>query len=204
MVFTLVGMLTVDRIGRRPLLIGDAIGLTLCMTLMASTLTFSPFIGSGWLALGALTSYIVMYAFTPGVLCFLIISEIAPLRARAKVASLSIFINFSANLMVALLSLPMLARLGTASTFWIFAAICAGFVWFSFHVPETRGKSLEDVEHDFRQRHRERQRQASANSAGSGLSLARRAQATKRSGRTVDGADPPMANACGRDIERRR
>ncbi|MEN3260996.1 sugar porter family MFS transporter [Sodalis endosymbiont of Spalangia cameroni] len=175
-VFTLVGMLTVDRIGRRPLLIGGAIGLTLCMTLMASTLTFSPFIGSGWLALGALTGYIVMYALSPGVLCFLIISEIAPLRARAKVTSLSIFINFSANLMVALLSLPMLARLGAASTFWIFAAICAVFVWFSFHVPETRGKSLEDVEHAFRQRHRERQRQASANSAGSGLSLARRAQ----------------------------
>uniref|UniRef100_UPI003872D415 MFS transporter n=1 Tax=Sodalis sp. (in: enterobacteria) TaxID=1898979 RepID=UPI003872D415 len=108
-----------------------------------------------------------------------------------KVTSLSIFINFSANLMVALLSLPMLARLGAASTFWIFAAICAVFVWFSFHVPETRGKSLEDVEHAFRQRHRERQRQASANSAGSGLSLARRAQATKRSGRTVDGAERP-------------
>ncbi|WP_041866653.1 MFS transporter [Sodalis glossinidius] len=66
-VFTLVGMLTVDKIGRRPLLIGGAIGLTLCMTLLTSTFTFSPFAGSDWLAL---TDYIVMYAISPGVICF--------------------------------------------------------------------------------------------------------------------------------------
>lgn len=75
-VFTLVGMLMVDKIGRRPLLIGGAIGLTLCMILLAATFSFAPFAGSDWLALAALTGYIVMYAISPGVICFLIISEI--------------------------------------------------------------------------------------------------------------------------------
>ncbi|WP_074013710.1 MFS transporter [Candidatus Sodalis sp. SoCistrobi] len=196
-VFTLVGMLMVDKIGRRPLLIGGAIGLTLCMILLASTFTFAPFAGSDWLALTALTGYIIMYAISPGVICFLIISEIAPLRARAKVTSLSIFINFTANLMVALLSLPMLARLGAASTFWIFAVICASLVWFSFHVPETRGKSLEDVELYFRQRYRERQRQMSARTAGSGLSPVHRAQAARQNGRPIEGTERPMTGVGG-------
>lgn len=106
--------------------------------------------------------------------------------------------------MVALLSLPMLARLGAASTFWIFAVICASFVWFSFHVPETRGKSLEDVELHFRQRYHERQRQMSARTAGSGLSPVHRAQAARQNDRLIEGTERPMAGVGGWGRDRRR
>jgi len=114
------------------------------------------FEGSGWLALGALLFYIVMYAVSPGMLGFLMISEISPLRARAKVTSLSIFIIFATNLVIALVSLPMLNGMGTSATFWLFSAICVVFTIFSFYVPETKGKSLEDVEMYFKEKYNAR------------------------------------------------
>lgn len=152
-VFTLLGMALVDRLGRRPMMIGGATGLTLSMLVLAVVFSVPAFTHSHWLAFAALLLYIVMYAVSPGILGFLVISEISPLRARAKVTSLSICVIFATNLVIALVSLPMLAEWGAAATFWLFTAICAGFMVFSFFVPETKGKSLEEVELYFRARH---------------------------------------------------
>ncbi|HBI08713.1 MAG TPA: MFS transporter, partial [Franconibacter pulveris] len=145
-IFTVVGMLIVDKVGRRPLLIAGAIGLTLSLVILAVLFSVPAFPGSNWLALASLLFYIVMYAISPGMLGFLMISEISPLRALAKVTSLSICIIFATNLVIALLSLPMLDGLGVSQTFWIFSAICVAVTLFSFYVPETKGKSLEEVE----------------------------------------------------------
>lgn len=155
-IFTVVGMLIVDSVGRRPLLILGAIGLTVSLVILALIFSVPAFEGSGWLALGALVFYIVMYAVSPGMLGFLMISEISPLRARAKVTSLSIFIIFATNLVIALVSLPMLNGMGTSSTFWLFSAICVVFTVFSFYIPETKGKSLEDVEMYFKEKYNAR------------------------------------------------
>ena len=152
-IFTVVGMLIVDKVGRRPLLIAGAIGLTLSLVILAVLFSVPAFPGSNWLALASLLFYIVMYAISPGMLGFLMISEISPLRARAKVTSLSIFIIFATNLVIALLSLPMLNGLGVSQTFWIFSAICVAFTLFSFYVPETKGKSLEEVELWFKEKY---------------------------------------------------
>lgn len=151
--FTVVGMLIVDRVGRRPLLILGAVGLTISLVILAVLFSVPVFPGSNWLALGSLVFYIVMYAVSPGMLGFLMISEISPLRARAKVTSLSIFIIFATNLVIALLSLPMLNGMGASATFWLFSIICVAFTLFSFFVPETKGKSLEEVELYFKQKY---------------------------------------------------
>lgn len=153
-IFTVVGMLIVDKVGRRPLLITGAVGLTISLVILALIFSVPAFEGSNWLALGSLVFYIVMYAVSPGMLGFLIISEISPLRARAKATSLSIFIIFATNLVIALVSLPMLNGMGASATFWLFSAICVAFTIFSFYVPETKGKSLEDVEIYFKQKYR--------------------------------------------------
>jgi len=151
-IFTVVGMLIVDKVGRRPLLIAGAIGLTVSLVILALIFSVPAFEGSSWLALASLVFYVVMYAVSPGMLGFLIISEISPLRARAKATSLSIFIIFATNLVIALLSLPMLNGMGASATFWLFAAICVVFTIFSFYVPETKGKSLEEVEIYFKEK----------------------------------------------------
>lgn len=152
-IFTVVGMLIVDKVGRRPLLIAGAIGLTVSLVILALIFSVPAFEGSSWLALASLVFYVVMYAVSPGMLGFLIISEISPLRARAKATSLSIFIIFATNLVIALLSLPMLNGMGASATFWLFAAICVVFTIFSFYVPETKGKSLEEVEIYFKEKY---------------------------------------------------
>ncbi|WP_159236506.1 sugar porter family MFS transporter [Raoultella terrigena] len=151
-IFTIVGMLIVDKVGRRPLLILGAIGLTISLIILALLFSVPAFPGSSWLAFASLVFYIVMYAVSPGMLGFLMISEISPLRARAKVTSLSIFVIFATNLVIALLSLPMLNGIGASTTFWIFSVICVAFTIFSFFVPETKGKSLEEVELYFKER----------------------------------------------------
>ncbi|EBS7633957.1 sugar porter family MFS transporter [Salmonella enterica] len=153
-IFTVVGMLIVDKVGRRPLLILGAIGLTISLVVLAIIFSVPAFEGSSWLALCSLVFYIVMYAVSPGMLGFLMISELSPLRARAKVTSLSIFVIFATNLVIALVSLPMLNGLGTSATFWLFAAICVAFTIFSFYMPETKGKSLEEVEMYFKEKHK--------------------------------------------------
>lgn len=152
-IFTVVGMLIVDKVGRRPLLIAGAAGLTISLVILALIFSVPAFEGSSWLALASLVFYVVMYAVSPGMLGFLIISEISPLRARAKATSLSIFIIFATNLVIALVSLPMLNGMGASATFWLFAAICVAFTIFSFYVPETKGKSLEDVEIYFKEKY---------------------------------------------------
>ena len=152
-IFTVVGMLIVDKVGRRPLLIAGAFGLTISLVILALIFSVPAFEGSSWLALGSLVFYVVMYAVSPGMLGFLIISEISPLRARAKATSLSIFIIFATNLIIALASLPMLNGMGASATFWLFAAICVAFTIFSFYVPETKGKTLEDVEIYFKEKY---------------------------------------------------
>lgn len=152
-IFTVVGMLIVDKVGRRPLLIAGAIGLTVSLVILALIFSVPAFESSSWLALASLVFYVVMYAVSPGMLGFLIISEISPLRARAKATSLSIFIIFATNLVIALLSLPMLNGMGASATFWLFAAICVVFTIFSFYVPETKGKSLEEVEIYFKEKY---------------------------------------------------
>lgn len=144
--FTIVGMLIIEKVGRRPLLILGAIGLTVSLVILAAIFSIPAFPGSNWLAFSSLVFYIIMYAISPGMLGFLIISEIAPLRARAKATSLSIFVIFATNLVIAIFSLQMLNGLGASTTFWIFSAICIAYTIFSFFVPETGGKSLEEVE----------------------------------------------------------
>ncbi|WP_110875723.1 sugar porter family MFS transporter [Franconibacter helveticus] len=161
-IFTVVGMLIVDKVGRRPLLIAGAVGLTASLVILAVLFSVPAFPASNWLALASLLFYIVMYAISPGMLGFLMISEISPLRARAKVTSLSIFVIFATNLVIALLSLPMLNGLGVSQTFWIFSAICVAFTLFSFYVPETKGKSLEEVELLFKEKYHAAQQQNKA------------------------------------------
>lgn len=150
--FTIVGMLIIEKVGRRPLLIFGAIGLTISLAILAVIFSIPAFPGSNWIAFSSLVFYIIMYAVSPGMLGFLIISEISPLRARAKATSLSIFVIFTTNLVIAIFSLPMLNGLGASATFWIFSGICVVYTIFSFFVPETGGKTLEEVEMYFKNR----------------------------------------------------
>jgi len=142
---TVVGMLLVDRMGRKPLLIIGAVGMTLSLGVLAVVGAA----GSGAITFICLSVYVISYAVGPGMLAFVVISEIFPLRYRGIGTGLALLVNYLANIVVAVTFLPMLDGLGASTTFGIYAVICLAFVAFAvFVLPETKGRSLEEIEAD--------------------------------------------------------
>jgi MFS family permease len=101
----------------------------------------------GWPLLLLVLAAIACYAMSLAPVTWVIISEIFPNRVRGRAMSLAVAALWIACFLLTY-SFPWLnKRLGPHGTFWIYAAICAvGFVFLWFRLPETKGKSLEEIE----------------------------------------------------------
>ena len=143
-----LALLLVDRVGRRPLLLVGLAGMVAGLVLLGLAFALPRLSGSlGVIAIGSLSLYVGAFAIGLGPVFWLLISEIYPLKVRGVAMSLATTANWSANLLVALTFLTLIQLAGRAPTFWIYAAVGIGawlFVWFL--VPETKGKSLEQIE----------------------------------------------------------
>jgi SP family galactose:H+ symporter-like MFS transporter len=144
---TFIAIWLVDRAGRKPLLIAGVVGMVATLSVLGLALQA----GAGSSGLAVITAlclaiYIVCFAFSLGPIVWLMISEIYPLRNRAQAMAVSTASNWGANFLVSF-SFPILAdRLGSSTTFLIYAAF--GVVTLAFilaKVPETKGKTLEDI-----------------------------------------------------------
>ena len=145
-VFTFVAFVTIDRFGRRFRLITGLWGLVAIYTLL------------GWLyrvhlqgkpMLVLVLAAIACYAMSLAPATWVVISEIFPNRVRSSAMSISVTALWSACFLLTY-TFPLLnARLGPAGTFWTYAAVClAGAVFLAMRLPETKGKSLEQLETD--------------------------------------------------------
>ena len=147
-VFTIVTVLVVDRIGRRPLLIGGT--LVASLSLLWIGFLFHGHVnhhGSPWMMIVLMLCYISGYSISVGSLFWLIISEIYPLNVRSLAMSFVTAMQWLANFVVAATFLSILNGLGPATTFWLYSGMCAIALVFSYYwVPETRGVSLEVIE----------------------------------------------------------
>ncbi|HUX86045.1 MAG TPA: sugar porter family MFS transporter [Chloroflexota bacterium] len=145
---TIVAVRLIDRTGRRPLLLVSLVGMT--VSLVALGLAFrSPSTGGavGWFAAASLAVYIASFAVGLGPVFWLLISEIYPLSVRGVGMSLATVVNWVTNLLVALTFLTLIDHLGKPGTFWLYASISVVAVIFStLFIPETKGKSLEEIE----------------------------------------------------------
>ncbi|MFZ0633251.1 MAG: sugar porter family MFS transporter [Acidobacteriaceae bacterium] len=143
LVFTLVAMLLVDRLGRRPLMIFGclAIGLSHLAAAMAYRLHLH-----GIAVLVLTLCAIACYAMSLAPITWVLISEIFPNRIRASAVSVSVAALWVASFLLTY-TFPLLNQLlGTSGTLLIYAGICfAGAVFVFFAVPETRGRSLEQT-----------------------------------------------------------
>jgi sugar porter (SP) family MFS transporter len=154
MVMTVVGMNLVDRIGRRRLLM-MGVGIQ-TLALVALSVTFS--IGglsahTGVVAFVCVGIYIAAAAACLDVVVFIIPSEIYPLAVRGTAMSVTLFANWGMNFVVSLTFLTLLQAIGTAGSFWLYAGLCAVLVAFTARfIPETRTRSLEEIEADLHQR----------------------------------------------------
>ena len=103
-----------------------------------------------WLAVGSVVLYIASFAMSLGPVCWIMVSEIMPLKIRGLAMSAATVSNFAFNFIVVLSFLPMLEILGKSTTFFIFGLITILSLFFVyFFVPETKGISLEKIEENW-------------------------------------------------------
>ena len=147
-IFTVVAMQLLDRVGRRPLLLVSLAGMALSLIVLGLAFSLPQLSGSrGWIAVASLMAYVGSFAVGLGPVFWLILSEIYPLRIRGRAMSVGTAANWSANLIVALSFLTLTEVVGKAATFWLYAAVSIGAWFFAFLlVPETKGKTLEQIE----------------------------------------------------------
>ena len=151
-VLTVVAMQLIDRVGRRPLLLISLAGMAFSLFVLGGAFLLPQFKSVlGWIAVGSLMTYVGFFAVGLGPVFWLILSEIYPLRIRGRAMSVGTAANWLSNLIVALTFLTLTKVIGKPGTFWLYAAVTVGawfFAWFL--VPETKGKTLEQIEAHWR------------------------------------------------------
>jgi SP family sugar porter-like MFS transporter len=143
-IFTFVAIYTVDKLGRRALMLIGSLGLTIIYTLVGTAYFFQI---SGWTLLLLVLLAIATYAMSLAPVVWVVISEIFPNRIRGAAMAISTIALWSASFLLTY-TFPLLNNiLGAAGTFWLYGAICvAGFMFIYKKLPETKGKSLEEIE----------------------------------------------------------
>ena len=141
-IFTVVAIVTVDRFGRKPLLIIGSIGMLVGMVAL-SILSFMNLIGIA--ALVFIIIYTASFMMSWGPICWVLISEIFPNTIRGKAVAIAVAAQWISNFVVSS-TFPSLSEWSIGGTYLIyafFALASAIFVW--RWVPETKGKTLEDM-----------------------------------------------------------
>jgi SP family arabinose:H+ symporter-like MFS transporter len=144
-VFTIVAIALVDRIGRKPMLIAGCGGMGLSFLLLGAAFKFQLF--SGGLVLVFTLLYVAFFAMTMGPIVWVVIAEIFPTRIRGRAMAIATAALWIADFAVSL-TFPVIAdKLHESFAFWLYAGMCAVNVVFMWRVlPETKGRSLEDIE----------------------------------------------------------
>jgi sugar porter (SP) family MFS transporter len=149
-VFTIVAVMLLDKVGRRVFLLVGTAGLTIALAGLG--LFFAvPTIRhhAGWLALASLILYVASFAIGLGPIFWLMIAEIFPLKVRSTAMATCTVANWGFNFLVSFTFLQLVATAGKGGAFFTYAALgIAAIVFFAWKVPETKGRSLEEIEHD--------------------------------------------------------
>ncbi len=167
--FTIVSLFIIDRLGRRKLYFIGVSGIAVALISMG--LGFMIEGASKWFLVGSMLVYIAFFAISLGPLGWLIITEVFPTRVRGLGSSIGSLSNWGFNTLVVWTFFKMASAIGNAkdvvvpegsdlstecptcvgSVFWIFAAVALiGLVWGYFYIPETKNVSLEEIEAHWR------------------------------------------------------
>jgi sugar porter (SP) family MFS transporter len=146
LLFTFAALGIVDRGGRRPLMLFGSAALALIYVAMGFCYRSGV---QGWPMLVLVLAAIGCYAMSLAPITWVVISEVFPNRIRGAAIAVAVSSLWIACFILTY-TFPILNKiLGPAGTFWLYAAICAaGFLFIAFRMPETKGKSLEQLERD--------------------------------------------------------
>ncbi|MGC1391985.1 MAG: sugar porter family MFS transporter [Bacteroidales bacterium] len=147
LIFTFIGMFTVDKLGRKALMLLGAGGLA-GIYAVVGTMYFFHIQGLPLLIMVVVA--IACYAMSLAPVTWVVLSEIFPNRMRGTAMSIATFSLWAACFILTY-TFPLLNQLLKASgTFWLYGCICLlGFLFILRRLPETKGKSLEEIEHEF-------------------------------------------------------
>jgi sugar porter (SP) family MFS transporter len=149
---TIVAMWLIDRVGRRPLLLTGIVGMALSLGVLGfvfrsgaqNAITVR-------LAVITLMAYVAFFAISLGPIFWLLIAEIFPLKIRGQAEGASAGMNWIFNLLVSLTFLTLVELMGPAWTFWLYGLLAIAALVFCYYlVPETKGRTLEEIEASWR------------------------------------------------------
>lgn len=153
--FTMLAARLLDRIGRRKMLLTGMTGMGGALAVLgicfAIGLTAHGTHVVSWFVIFFIAIYVGFFAIGLGPVFWLMISEIFPLAIRGRAMSVATIMNWAFNMAVSLTFLDMTHGLGRSATFFIYAGLTVAAVAFTWYfVPETKGRSLEEIEEDLR------------------------------------------------------
>ena len=144
LIFTFIAILTVDRLGRKPLLLIGLAGMGISMAFTG--LAFQSKMTEATWILIPIISYTAFFAPSMGTMIWVYISEIFPNNVRGRAMSITTMVLWISNFMTTQ-TFPWLVNKLEGASFYIYAVICAiAFVFMWLMVTETKGKSLEEIE----------------------------------------------------------
>lgn len=152
--FTVVAIFSVDKFGRKPLMIIGSIGMAVSMFTLGMTFFVE---SKGMLSLVAMLCYVASFAMSWGPICWVLLSEIFPNKIRGQAMSIAVAFQWVANYLVSW-TFPMMDKSSYLTdifhggfSYWVYAimgVLSALFIW--KFVPETKGKTLEDMDKLFK------------------------------------------------------
>jgi sugar porter (SP) family MFS transporter len=145
---TIIALVFVDRVGRKPLLYWGVGGMTLSLFLLAYAFHNQALLGSslGMIATACLMVYITCFAFSMGPIAWIIVAEVFPLRLRGRGVAAATLGSGASNTIVSLTFLSLIKAAGNTATFCIYGAFCILTLFFvCFVMPETKGRELESI-----------------------------------------------------------
>jgi len=152
--FTIPAVLFVDRFGRKKILIAGAIGMSLCHFIVAGIIggthnDWATHKAAGWVAIVFVWIYCANFGYSWGPCAWIVVSEIWPLSYRAKGVSLGGSANWLNNFAVGVSTSPFIAHTQFGAFIFFGAITMVGAIWVAIFVPETKGRTLEEMDELF-------------------------------------------------------
>lgn len=150
LLFTVLAIMTVDKFGRKPLMIIGALGMAISMFALGTTF-FMESVGIG--ALVFMLLYVASFAMSWGPVCWVLLSEIFPNKIRGRALAVAVAAQWISNYVVSW-TFPMmdknsylLEKFNHGFAYWIYGIMGIIAMWIVWkYVPETKGKTLEEME----------------------------------------------------------
>jgi major inositol transporter-like SP family MFS transporter len=151
-IMTIVGIVLLGYFNRRPLLITGLSGVAASHLILAASFLLPASTARSYLILAAMMLFVAFVQCFIGILVWLLLSEIFPMTIRGFAVGIAVFVVWTVNALISFVFPPLVAAVGPTVTFGLFVLINLGSLAFVVKFcPETRGRTLEEIEDDFRE-----------------------------------------------------